>query len=191
MGETRTINTRLYLDVIAQLPDVTQQDIQKTREIFTEAFGTMPEQIQFDRDFEQGDGVIAAIATVPSGDGGTRRARFFLNESGDLYSAENSFKKRLPFWSGLLFFAPIFGRSETRWMKDNNVDLRQIATGNLRTYRMMPVPGENLPPPFRTGYVPEIVDAAYSLYASTAQSGSVDTSRNSLGMRALNAVKSR
>lgn len=191
MGDTRTIETKLYLDVLAQMPEVSAQDLEKTREVLTAAFGALPERIVFDRDFEPGDGIITATATVPSGDGTMRRARFFLNETGSLSSAETSFRQQLPYWSGALFFSGIFGRSETTSLRNQPVDLNAIAAGTLRLYRMMPDPGETTPPPFRSGYLPELSEAATALYAAASRSRSVEASRQSVAMRALNVIKTR
>lgn len=114
MGDAirRKVDFPLYLEVLKQLPEVSEEDIAETEKVFEEIYGEVPDAVTFDIGTKKGDGEIFAFQRISDDAGRSVRTKLLINEYGEMNNPETGFSGTMPMNVATYFVSSLFGTKE-------------------------------------------------------------------------------
>jgi hypothetical protein len=88
----KKVDFPLYLEVLKQLPEISEQDIAQTEKVFEEIYGKVPDHVTFDVGAKKGDGEIFAFQRITDDAGRSYRTKLYINEYGEMSNTDTGFK---------------------------------------------------------------------------------------------------
>jgi hypothetical protein len=108
----KKVDFPLYLEVLKQLPEVSEQDIAQTKKVFEEIYGEVPDEVTFDIGAKKGDGEIFAFQRITDEAGRSYRTKLYINEYGELENKETGYTGSIPWNVSKYLTASLFGVDE-------------------------------------------------------------------------------
>jgi len=108
----RKVDFPLYLEVLKELPEVSEEDIAQTEAVFKAIYGEVPEEVTFDIGTKKGDGEIFAFQRVSDDAGRSVRTKLLINEYGEMNNPETGSSGTMPMNVATYFVSSLFGMKE-------------------------------------------------------------------------------
>ncbi len=126
----KKVDFPLYLEVLKQLPEVSDEEIADTEKVFEEAYGELPDKITFDIGGKKGDGEIFAFQRITDEAGRSYRTKLYITEDGAMSNPDTGFEGYISWNVAKYFVSSLFGFGELadpkfvqhKWIKKKGVN---------------------------------------------------------------------